>query len=264
MSAFDYWQKQTADTPLFDDILWSRPEHKSQAGKLLIAGGNSFGFAAPATAYTAANDAGIGIAKVLLPESLHKMVGVFLAEAEYAPTNSSGGMAKNALEPMLTGANWADAVLLAGEFGRNSETAVMLEKFAVSWHGLLTITHDAGDYFLKSPLVLLNRPTTALFLSIEQLQKYGTHAHYPKPLLFSMELTQVIEWLHEFTLKYSVLIVTMHHGHFIMALGGKIITQKAEDSEKIWRVKRSAAATVFWLQSPKQPLQAVATSFIDI
>jgi NAD(P)H-hydrate repair Nnr-like enzyme with NAD(P)H-hydrate dehydratase domain len=262
MTATDYWQKQAPNTPLFEDIMWSRPEHKSQAGKLLIAGGNSFGFAAPATAYNEATDAGVGIARVLLPASLHKMVGAFLPDAQYAPNNPSGGLAKNALEPLITNATWADAVLLAGEFGRNSETAVMLERFVTTWHGLLVLTHDAGDYFLKSSLVLLKRPQTALFLSIEQLQKFGTHAKYPKPLLFAMDITHTVEWLHEFTLLYPITIVTSHHDQFVIAHGGQVVTQKADPAQKIWRVKRAARASVFWLQNPSKPLQAIATSFV--
>ena len=46
--AREYWQRQTSEKPLFADVLWSRPENRNLAGKLLIAGGNLYGFAAPA------------------------------------------------------------------------------------------------------------------------------------------------------------------------------------------------------------------------
>ena len=42
----DYWHKQTAENPLYEDVLWARPENKHGAGKLLVVGGNLHGFAA--------------------------------------------------------------------------------------------------------------------------------------------------------------------------------------------------------------------------
>ncbi|MGC1176527.1 MAG: hypothetical protein WA843_00490, partial [Candidatus Saccharimonadales bacterium] len=67
-----YWHKQTAARPLFPDLLWSRPEHKAHAGKLLIVGGNAHGFAAPAEAYSQSQRAGVGVARALLPQPVKK------------------------------------------------------------------------------------------------------------------------------------------------------------------------------------------------
>ena len=258
-----YWLKQIPETPLFEDILWSKPENKSQAGKLLIVGGNSFGFSVPATAYNEAAEAGIGEVKVLLPESLHKMVGHFLPDAEYAPHNASGSFGARALEPLLTLSAWADATLLAGEFGRNSETAVTLEKFTQKYSGLLSVTQDAADYFLKTPLQLLQRLNTALFISFEQLQKYGTHAHFPQPLLFSMDITRTVEWLHEFTIKFKVIVVTVHAENYIVAYDGQVVTQTCGQEDKIWRIKKAARGSVYWLQFASKPLEAIATTLFN-
>ena len=255
-----YWLKQEIGAPLFEDIIWSKPETKSTAGSLLVVGGNSFGFAAPATAYTQAIAAGAGSVKVLLPESLHKMVGHFLPDALYAPYNASGSFAATALEPLLTYSSGTDATLLAGDFGRNSETAVVLEKFASKYTGLLSITQDAADYFLKSPKILLQRPKTALFVSFEQLQKYGMHAKYTLPLLFSMDLSRTVEWLHEFTIKFNVVIVTVHAGNYMVAFEGQVVTQPSGQEDKIWRVKKAARGSVFWLQFGTKPLEAIASS----
>ena len=57
---YPYWQKQTADKPLYPDIEWNKPERRDQAGKLLIVGGNKLGFSAAAEAYQTAKDAGVG------------------------------------------------------------------------------------------------------------------------------------------------------------------------------------------------------------
>ena len=61
--ALPYWQRQEPGEPLFPDLLWSRPENRQFAGKLLIMGGNAHGFAAPAEAYAHAEKAGIGVAR---------------------------------------------------------------------------------------------------------------------------------------------------------------------------------------------------------
>ena len=70
-----FWHKQTPDQPLYPDLLWSRPQNKKQAGKLLVVGGNAHGFAAAGEAFAQATAAGIGTARVLLPDSLRKTVG---------------------------------------------------------------------------------------------------------------------------------------------------------------------------------------------
>jgi hypothetical protein len=49
------WLKQAQDKPLFADLMWSRPENRIHAGKILIVGGNKFAVTAPAMSYSAAH-----------------------------------------------------------------------------------------------------------------------------------------------------------------------------------------------------------------
>lgn len=263
MTTDAYWQQQSADTPLFPDILWSRPETKQGAGKLLIVGGNSFGFAAPGQAFVTATKAGIGVCRVLLPEALRKTIGSHMAEADFAPNNPSGSFSKNALEPLLTNAMWANATLLAGELGRNSETAVTLETFVKRYRGPLTVTRDATDYFLKTPSDVLDRPETMLVVSFEQLQKLALHSHFEVPLLFSMGTALTASWLHEFSLLHRALIVMSHDDQFFVAKEGRVVTQKNISDEKIWRVTSASRATVFWLQNPAKAFESVVTSLTN-
>ena len=124
----EYWLTQTKDKPLFPELEWSRPENRSAAGKLLIIGGNAHGFAAPAEAYAVATKAGIGTARVLLPDAVRKIVGRLWENGEFAPSTPSGSFGQKALDEFLLQGSWADAVLFAGDLGRNSETAILLEK----------------------------------------------------------------------------------------------------------------------------------------
>jgi len=255
-----YWQQQTTK-PLFPDILWSRPESKNGAGKLLIIGGNKFGFAAPATAFTEAGKAGVGTIRILLPESLHKIVGGML-DAHYAPQNPSGSFSKSALDAMLVHGAWADAVLLAGELGRNSETAVTLETYAKKYNGSLIITRDAADYFIQSPQDILKRPNTCLVVSYEQLQKIGIHAKTEQALTFGMSTPAVALWLKDFTLKSQATIVTLKGELLFVAHAGHVISHHYINDSKVWRVPIAAKASVFWLQNPTKPLEAIASSFV--
>ena len=141
-----YWLKQGAE-PLFPDILWSRPESKMGAGKLAIIGGNSHGFSAPGIAYGAAQQAGAGVTRVLLPDAVKKVVKGLLPDADFAPSTPSGSFSKQSLSELLQLANWSDCVLLAGDIGRNSETSIVLEDFVHKYTELLVVAQDAVDYF---------------------------------------------------------------------------------------------------------------------
>ena len=121
--------KQTSGTSAFPDLHWSRPENRLHAGKLLVIGGNLHGFAAPAEAYSEADKAGAGAVRVLLPDATQKLIGKFVPEAEYAPSTPSGSFAQLSLNEWLISSSWADHVLLAGDLSRNSETAIVIEKF---------------------------------------------------------------------------------------------------------------------------------------
>src|SRR5574337_963690 len=103
----DNWLKQNTDSPLFPDLIWSRPENKRHAGKLLIIGGNAHGFAAPAAAFAAAGRAGRGSMRVILPQVLQKTLRKSFSEAEYAPSTPSGSFARAALAMLLEHAEWA-------------------------------------------------------------------------------------------------------------------------------------------------------------
>lgn len=257
----NYWQKQTADKPLFPDLLWSRPENRVHAGKLLIVGGNAHGFAAAAEAFNEATKAGIGTARVLLPDSLQKTVGRVLEAGEYAPSTPSGSFSQRALAEMLAMSQWSDGVLLAGDLGRNSETAILLEKFSTMYQGQLTITKDAADYFANAEK-LINRPDTLLVISFAQLQKLATTVRFPQAFTFDIGLLRLIEMLHDFTAQYQTAIITRHLDNIFVAVNGSVTTTRLESPTKVWRVKTAAHATTWWLQNPSKPLEALTTSLV--
>lgn len=256
----DYWLRQSEDSPLFPDILWSRPESKAGAGKIGIIGGHAHGFGAPGIAYMTSLNAGVGVCRVLLPDAVKKVVRGILPDADFAPSTPSGSFAKLAHSDMQSIANWSDCVILAGDVGRNSETAILLEDFVRNYSGLLSVTHDAVDYFKEIPLQLVDRPDTLIGLSLSQLQKFFINTPTITPITYSMSTPQLVEALHTYTELHPACIATKHNDLLFVSHKGQVVTSKY--SEKVWRVNITARASVFWLQNPSQQFEAVATSLI--
>jgi ADP-dependent NAD(P)H-hydrate dehydratase / NAD(P)H-hydrate epimerase len=258
-----YWHQQPLDKPLYPDLLWSRPENRAHAGKLLIVGGNVHGFAAAADAYSETQKAGIGTARVLLPNSLQKTVGRMFEAGEYAPSTPSGSFAQQALAELLDTSAWSDGVLLAGNFGRNSETAILLEYYLEKFSGQVTITKDAADYFLDAPGPLMMRPSTLLVLSFSQLQKLGVGSRYPQPFTSDMGLLKLVDTLHEFGKRYAVKLITKCENTLYIADSGAVITTSLSQPLEIWRTKIAAHAAVWWLQNPSKTQEALASSIVS-
>lgn len=258
--AISYWHKQTAEKPLFPEILWSRPETKRGAGKLAVIGGNAHGFGAPGIAWNAANEGGAGTVRVLLPDAIRKTVRQMLPEAGFAPSNPSGGFSRKALADCLDLAGWSDAVLLAGDFGRNSETAILLEDFIGKYTGRLTITQDAFDYFKTTPRLLTERVDTLLVISLSQLQKLFINLPSIRPITYSMSELQLVEALHELTSESPVCIVVKHHDVVFAAADSEVVSSELAD--KVWRVRTAARTSVFWLQNPGKRFEAITSALI--
>jgi len=259
----DYWLKQSNETPLFENILWSRPEHRSTAGKLLIVGGNAQGFLAVAEAYQEAMNAGAGVVRAILPDALRKTVGAVLEATEFVPSTPSGSFAASSLNELIISSTWGDAVLISGDLGRNSETSAVLESYVQKYTGMLTVTKDAVDYFYLTPEILLNRKDTALVLSMAQLQKLGTAAKFETPFLLSMGMLLLVKALHDFTIKYPVTIITKELDQLVVAHAGRVSSTKLKKDIEIWRVKTSASVTTFWLQNPSSPFESMTTALYE-
>lgn len=247
------WLKQV-DKPLFPDVLWSRPENRRHAGKLLIIGGHGQSFNAVSAAYSAAVKAGIGTARVMVPESLRKTLSQIFPEAEYAPSTPIGSFSRKALAGMLDESNWADGVLLAGDFGRNSETAILLENFIQKYTGLLCVTGDTIDYFFDQPNILTNRDKTTLIASVKQLQKLAS----PHLIEQRADLIKLVEQLSGWVSSTPISIVTTHANQIAAAYKDQLSTTPYRIDNP--DITLAAYATVWHLQHPELAFEALTTA----
>jgi hypothetical protein len=258
-----FWLKQSIKHPLFEDLLWSRPEHKSRAGKLLIAGGSSHGFSDPALAYTLANEAGAGRINVLLPNSLKASVGSHLEDAVFAPSNATGSFSRTSLADFIDQANWADLTLLAGDFGHNSETAIVLESFLADYKGELCLTNDSADHFFATPSTLFERPNTFIVLEVSKLQKLLSKLKLSKAILSTTNLTQTIDFMKELTDKYPVGLVISNDPFYILGNKGQVAATEIGTVPKNWTLVIASYLSVWWMQNKDQPFKAAATGIYE-
>lgn len=246
------WLKQI-DKPLFPDVLWSKPENKRQAGKLLIIGGHSQNFSVVSRAYAAAVKAGAGSIRVILPMSLQKMLAKSFSEAEFADSTAIGSFSRQALGLFLELSGWADGVLLAGEFGRNSETAILLENYVAKFAGQLTLAGDSLDYFYRDPKALTNRSETTIVGGLNQIQKLA-----PTAIRQQDNLAQLVNKLSFFTDKTETFFITEQNGQIIIAGQGNISTTPTKN--RAVNEETAAYATVWRLQQPAKPFEALTAA----
>lgn len=262
MQNYPYWQQQTAEKPLFPSIEWSKPEQLNRAGKLGIIGGNKLGFAAVAEAYENAKKIGAGEVRVVLPDVLKKHIPASFTGAVFSPTNASGSLAREAIVDITALQNWAEEILLIGDAGRSSETAILYEQFAQTYQGPLVITRDAVDLLKNSAPTLVERPDTILIVSFAQLQKIFQSLYYPKMLTFSMQLSNLVEALHKFTLSYPCTIVVLHKDTLVVASAGTITTTPWHNPMLIWRGDVATKVACYWLWNKAKPLEAASAALL--
>ncbi len=263
MQQFDYWQKQDPTKPLYPDILWNKPEQKSLAGKLGIIGGSKSGFAGVAESYSTSIKTGIGEAKIILPDSLKKILPKGTLEALYVSSEMSGGISKDALVDARALAADVDTLLLAGDFGRNSETAIMLEDLLSSTEKWTVLSRDTIDLLRESSPAIAERENTIMVASFAQVQKLLQHTYYPKMLTFNMHLAQLVDVLHKFTITYPLTIVTLHQDNLVIAHGGEVVTMYWSNPMAIWRGQLAAKMACYITWNPSKPIEGLATGAAD-
>lgn len=255
-----YWLKQTES--LFPELEWNKPERRNQAGKLLIVGGNIHNLGAPAKAFETAKKIGIGDTHVALPDKTKRLVGSTLPEAIFLPSTNSGEFSSEATNQLLEYTLWADTVLLPGNFGRNSQVSILIEKLLGTYNGCVVMACDGVDNIIGSSELLFSRPKTTLILSFAQLQKITKILQLNYLVLFDMDLVKLVTTLHEITMIYPVAIMTLHNNQVLVAEGGKVSTTKYESAEKkpAWRVRAAATAATFQTWNPEKSFESLTHS----
>ncbi len=249
------WQKQTADKPLFEDLLWSRPENKKYAGKLLIIGGQSGEFQNISSAYSFAREAGAGYIRLLTPESLRKITEN-IEGAEFAPSNKSGGFAKTALAQFFDLSQWADHVLLAGDLGKNSETTVILDGFLLKGPKPITISQNTFQS-LGIDFDRLLQMALTLIVDRSVFQKIGKAVGTHVPITSLTTYESMGEIIQNISARSKANLVITDEEHIWAAAKGKLVSTR---SKPVGISALSAYCAVWQMQNPGKPLEALSTA----
>ena len=257
-----YWHRQTADQQLFSDIHWSSPQQRSRAGKLAIIGGNVHGFKSVALSYTNAEKSGAGTIRTLLPDSLAKTLRRVWPDSEFGPSTRSGGFASRALSEWLSISACADWVILAGDFGHNSETDILIEQFLTKQPIPITLVGDAIDLMLSSPLTILNNDHLIIAPDFAQLQRLLIAIRFPTAAKSSMTFNQLIELLHSLTLSYHLSLAYIHENQVMVVNSGSVSSTLADGPTDL--TAAATAASVWRMQQSGKPFEAMTAGIYQL
>lgn len=252
----DSWQQQS-DKPLFPNMLWSRPETRLGAGKLLIIGGQAQEFIHVAESFAAAEAAGSGTVRVLMPDSTRKLTQM-LPNVEYAPSNASGSFARAALAGLMEASQWADGVLLAGDLGKNSETNLMLESFITGFHGVLVIADEALTSITLPATDLFKRDDTILVLTFDEFQKFGISLKFETPINSNTAIPVLAKILHNLTTKFPISLAVIRDKTIWTSYKGNVALTQLKATKSVSRLASQAA--VWSIQNPNKIYEAVTTA----
>ncbi len=257
---------QSVDHPLFEDILWSKPETKALAGKLLIIGGNSYSIAVPSQIYSHICHYGAGEAKVVLPSTTRSYFAHTAPSPSIVFANStpSGSFSHAALPVVLQYSHWAEYIVIAGDMTKNSETTTFTAEFLSESPLPVTIAGDSIDALQLYAETLLARPDTVLCVNFMQLQKFATLNRYHTALTSSLSNNRFASWLEEFSASIHTLLICTHAHTVYVASQGTVIATRPYTTTPTSMNHLVAAGSVWAMQHPTRRAEAIATAITQI
>jgi len=256
-----YWKRQ--EKPMFAELEWNLPEQKQ--GSVAIVGGNAQSFAiVNRVANQIGRDFPVAEVKCVMPESLRGKVPA-VAEIELLPATESGSFRKSAELTRALGAR--DMNIVVGEMSKNSETMVAVAEAIVATEKPTVVTRDAVEIMLGEAERIIAKENVAVVGSMMQVQKMFRAVYYPKMVMLSSPIMQIVEALHKFTLSYPVKILTLHEGQVIIAEGGEVVTTKIEQTNYtpigMWEGRLAAEVAGMWLYNPGKFLASAGWAIIN-
>ena len=256
---------QDSTQPLFPDILWSQPETKAFAGKLLIIGGNLHSVALPNIAYTTALTSGAGEVKVVMPDATKRYFDLRSPNHQilFADSTPSGSFSQEALPAMLAYAAWADCICIVGDSTKNSETAQMYAALLPQIDQSVVICGDSFDTLLPYSTHASRLLKGILVVTFSQLQKFAIALGYDIPLTSTLVAMQFTNWLQQFTSECQLTIVTHSKEVLYVAHDKTVITTRPIKQPNDQEFTKIAVRSGIWaMQQPEKTTEAIATSFV--
>ncbi len=257
-----YLKQQGNNQPLYPDMLWSKPEQKSSAGKLAIIGGSERGFNTVSQAYARVSSAGAGAIRVLFPSALRRTLAKIWPESEFAPSSKSGEFAASALSEWLDLDQWSDSVLLPGDLGKSSETAILLERYLSRSPSIITLSGDSINILIDTPAPILENERVTLAVSTAQLQSLLVSIRYPMSVRLDNTLFQLAGLLHSLTLNYPWCVTTIHQSLIYVSYQGEVSVTPLTTGLSLTDV--AAYSAVWRMQQPAKSFMGITSGIYEL
>ncbi len=243
----DYWHKIEQNP--YPELSWNIPETKQ--GSLYVFGGNinSFNTEIKISEFIAKNSP-VKDLKIVLPDSIKSKlppVDNFL----FLPSTENGTFADS--EELKSALNIADSNLILGDFSKNSITKKAVWSACVSAEKPTLITRDTIDLIAEeNPEQLLMNENLIFFTTMPSLQKLFRAVYYPKVLLLTQPIMQIVEALHKFTLSYPISIITFSNEKILIAKNGNVFSTPLQNYSPLtmWNGELAAKIAIMNLYNP--------------
>lgn len=203
----------------YEDLKWNIPERKQ--GVVNIIGGNASRFRdeVKVAEYLGASYP-VESVRLVLPETLRGKLPE-LPNIVFLPATESGSFDES--QELMDIFGTADYNLILGDLSKNAVTGRAMSNAYWNSEKMTLLTRDSVDLLAdNSPERVLMNENMVFFASVIQLQKLLRAVYYPKILLASQSLVQVVEVLHKLTLSYPVAIMTLHSGQVLVVKDGTV------------------------------------------
>jgi hypothetical protein len=77
-----------------------------------------------------------------------------------------------------------------------------------------------------------------------------------------MQLAQLVEALHKFTITYPISLMVLHKEYLLVAHNGDVTSTEWGNPMAIWRGSVATRAASYWLWNPSKPLESTTASLL--
>ena len=258
----DYFEK--IENNPYEDLYWNIPEKKQGAVNVIGGNGQSFRTEVKVAEYLAGNYP-VETVNTVLPEVLKGKLPP-VENFKFLPATEGGTFSGEGLVDIMNG---ADFNLIIGDLSKNAVTGKAVASACEIAEKPMIITRDTVDLIAENgPEKVLMNENMIIFGSLAQMQKILRAVYYPKMLLLSQSLVQVVEVLHKFTLSYPVNVLTLHNEQILVAKDGTVKAMPLEKSGyspiMLWSGELAAKIVALNLYNPNNFIGATIAATLQI
>jgi NAD(P)H-hydrate repair Nnr-like enzyme with NAD(P)H-hydrate dehydratase domain len=247
-----------ADTPLYPNVLFSRPVTRSGGGTLLVVGGHSGEFSQPTAIHQLALAAGVGECQVALPDVLAKLLGG-APGTHFVASSPSGSLGTEALGRILELSEEADAVALGASLSNNSNTSILVEKLAAELERPVVVFADALTVLQHNIRTVTDNPSALVIATMPEVFKLCGRLGIPINIRRDAGLINKLEIVQDLRAD-SACQYAVFGSEIIVAAGAEMVVTPINHRLSLIPALFHAVLSTFWLQNRGNKHAGLATA----